>query len=362
MKGLAFTLMALFLMVDISGRTQNPRMHLIEDGTYVFCGHCPCNDSVIRHNVIPRVPNTSFIRYHWSYSGLHTDGADSLLKAMSVRLNAFGIDRNGTIYTEPQFVKGYNQLCDKIVADMLQDNEAPVKILLKQKNYNSQTREFSFSAEFSPYQSDLNGDFMINAVITESKILFTQAFLDSCGKEPQGKYIIQHHNVARKIAYLPIGDPLKTGPWLKTEPVTRNFSMVIDSAWVPDNCEFSVIVYKKEDSVYKSKVQQVLREAITSPLGLDDQKPESTVTMRIHPVPATEIVNAHVTFPEKGTGTITLLDLQGKVMQEPQLFRASRDTYNFEFLITDYPEGQYLLKVDFNGRSYVEKFLHLRKF
>jgi hypothetical protein len=356
MKSSVFQFIAAFLMIVGNSFGQNPRIHIIEDGTFNACGHCPCNDSVIRHNVIPRVPNTVFIRYHWPWSALHSVGCDTLLRNLSVNQTAFNVDRNGVIYVEPEYVKGYSHLCDIIVADLQKEPQAPLKITLKSKNYNSQTREFTFSADFVPYQADMNGTFMVNAVITENKILFEQAFLDSCGKDPQGKYIIRHNDVARKQAYTPFGDQLKAGAWSQTETITRNFTLKLDSSWIPQNCEFTVYVYNMADSMYRSKIQQASREAVTSPLGVENKIP-GLVVITVFPVPAKEEVNAHLSFPANGIATVSISDQNGRIVKDFRPLRVEKDEYNYEFTVKGFAPGIYFIRVTMDGKTFSQRFL-----
>jgi hypothetical protein len=239
---------------------------------------------------------------------------------------------------------------------MKQEPDAPVKMLLKQKAFNEQTRELTFSMDFTPYASDMNGNYMVNAVVTENKILFRQSFHDSCGKSTSGDHVVEHSDVARKMAYTPFAEVLKTGFWSQTETISRNFSIILEENWIPQNCAFTVYIYQKEDSLYRSKIQQALREWVSSPLGTDFIS-RAGMELKMYPVPALDIVNAHFFFTESGMATLTLADHQGRPLKTFEPFRVGQGPYNYEFNISDFQAGLYFLKLSLNNKTVTGKFV-----
>ena len=186
-------LILLMILFSFNGlNAQNPRINLLEDQTFTSCGCCPCLDSIVRTCIIPRVPNSVFVRYHFEWSILHSENCDSLMSKVVANGRKLSINRNGMIITEPVLARDWHLFCDQVVDIMKEDTVAPVKIDLKSKSYNEQTRKLGFTVDFTPYGADLSGTFMVNAVITENNVLAKQTFHDSCGKPSGGFYVILH--------------------------------------------------------------------------------------------------------------------------------------------------------------------------
>lgn len=355
MKALTIFLVLSMYFFITGVQAQNPRINLLEDQTFTSCGSCPCLDSIVRTCIIPRVPNSVFVRYHFSYSKFYSENCDSLMQKLLDNGTKLSVNRNGLVFTEPQFAKHYYQFCDSVVDVLNKDVTAPVKILLKSKAYNEQSRGLAFAVDFTPYQADLSGTFMVNVVITENRLLAQQTFHDSCGKPTEGDFDILHFNVARQMAYYPYADTLVSGQWPQTKTVSRDFSITLDPRWVPSNCEFTVYVYKQEDSLCKSKVQQALRQSVVWPVGVNQlNRPSGDI--KVIPSPASGLVNAHIPFMESGVANISILNQKGQIVEKFPSVRIEPETYNLEFDVSAYSPGLYFLKVDLNGKAINQKF------
>ena len=361
MKKICLFIIGGFLMISGFTFGQNPRFHVIERINSTSCGECPCLDSVIYTCIIPAVPKTVVIQYHTWTSGLYCEECDTVADNVMSDHSEIRTDRDGQYYNY-QFFKNIHQVCDSSINQIARDTVANIKIQLKSKSFEPTSRTVNFSADFTPYLQDISGTFIVNAVITEDKIIMPQQHMDTCGSPPDstGRYPRPHSDVARKMAYTPVGDVLKDGNWPKTQTITRNFSLKLDSTWITANCNLILYVYKQGTKLCNSKMQQALKQSVTWPLGTSPGPSEKNSEIRIFPNPAGYYANAQISLPEQGLARISILDLTGRPVKKITDVRIEKDTYNVEFDLSGLQTGQYVFQVLINGRNYSCQFNHCR--
>lgn len=345
------------LAVSGSVFSQNPKTHVIERLTFTDCGECPCLDSIIYTCMTPALKHSVVLQYHTRFSGLYTPGFDSIDRNLIRDGSDLRTNRDGYIYNYVFFIN-IHQVCDSALKYLQNDTVANVKIQMKSKTWDPLSRTLNFSADLTPYRGDLSGAYMVNAVITENNIIYIQQHHDTCGIPfgHEGRYLVTHHDVCRKMSYEPYGDTLVRGNWPASQTISRNFSLKIDSSWNPSNCNVILYAYKLENELGNSRIQQALKQSVTWPLDIDTRSAPQSVGISIIPNPAANRANAQIRLPEGGIAEISIIDLSGKPILKIAHGLIVKDLYNVEFDLGSISNGQYIFNILLNGKSYSSKF------
>lgn len=326
---------------------QNPRNVLIEDLTSTMCGWCPCMDSMITNYLEPLHPSIICLLYHSSFSAYYSKNTDTLVSHLKFPFSpTVRIDRDGSY-------AGYQGIVDSVNNRYLTAPEANVRIQMVGKTYDPINRNTDFSVDFTPTTPGMNGVFMVNALLIEDQIVGYQQHEPCC----PGGMEYPHNDVVRKMAYYPIADTLKTGLWSAQETISRNFTLTVDSGWVAGNCELVVYVYQEADSLFKSEIQQAIRQSLTGNIGIEPTLEKRAGISRIYPNPAQDIVNIHVRVEERGIAAFSLLDLSGKEIRKKNTLRVDPGIYNVELTVHDLPSGEYLFHMLLNNKVFVQTIL-----
>ena len=357
MKPIRLLLLSALLAATYGLSAQNPRLHVIERINSTGCGECPCLDSIIYKCIIPAFPNTVVLQYHSFASMLRSKDFYVLYDSLFSDRSDIRTDRDGRFYGW-SFFKNIHQVCDTAVKYLPDNPDGEVVINLISKVYDPVTRTLNFSAKFTPYLTDLSGNFMVNAVITENNIIKMQEHMDTCGTPPDsiGWYPSSHMDVSRKMAFVPFGNLLAYGNWLKTQTFIQNFSFTLDTSWIASHCNIILYVYKQEDRLYNSAILQAVKESVSWPLGINERTEIQTGEIKIIPNPAGNYANAHISLPESGIARIAVVDLSGRVVKKITDVRIERDSYNVEFDLGSVSSGQYVFQVLLNGKTWSQKF------
>ena len=362
MKTITLLFLAGFLAFSISLHAQNPKVHVLERITFTACGECPCLDSTIYTCIVPSLKNAVVFQYHTEMSALYSPDFDSLSNNINRDGSELRTNRDGRYYNY-SFFKNIHQVCDSSVKYLQNDTVANVKIVLKSKSFDPVTRIVSVSADFTPYLADITGTFMVNAAITEDKIICEQSHQDTCGTPfgKGGRYKVPHNDVGRKLAFIPYGDILINGNWLKTQTLNRTFSLKLDSNLIASNCNIIVYVYKKADSICKSVMQQALKQSVAWPLGTETRYELRQGEIKIIPNPASNLASAHIKLPETGNASFSIYDLNGRLVKKIASARIENESYNIIMDLGAVSNGQYFFHVSVNGNTYTQKFTVVKR-
>ena len=345
----------LLLTISIRGIiAQNPRTHVVERTTATACGSCPCFDSIISDCILPGTPHSIAIFYHTWISAFYNKDLQPVLDSIQADHSDLRTDRDGKFYQSFDLTH-LDTICDSAKNHMNADTTGDVRIVIESKGYDWAGRTLTVNANFYPDKTSLTGTFMVNAIITEDRLVALQSHEPQCGTE--GKYPVPHNDVARMMAYYPYGDSLTNGTWPQTQTLTRNFSITLDTAWVPVNCNLIVFVYKQGPQFMQSKFQQVVKQSVTWPLGIAEGSAIPDGKIVLIPNPAENRVNAHMSIPETGLADITLLDMAGKLVKRINRVYVDRNIYNAQFDVSDLSPGQYIFSVQVNNCTYSGKLL-----
>jgi hypothetical protein len=326
-------LMTAFL--SLPGQAQNPRNVWIDDVTSTNCGHCPCMDSILMQHVLVQHPKTSIIQIHGPLSNYETPSLTHIVDSLNFQMpGTILINRQNLYATQEETVDSVNFVYNT-------SPEAPVKLEILTKSFNSSTRELSVSIRATSLVSNPDGLFRINLMVTEGNLIGWQQHFPEC---PGGDNY-NHQNVLRAIAAGFTGDTLITGPWATQQSVTWNKSLTLDTAWIPLNCTFLVYVDKKMGPLHKSPIQQSIHQNVEAPLGVIPGTDRPAGIVSVFPNPVHGIANVHILIKEPGLTTISLQTINGKKVRERLFPAIGPGSYNLEFDTAELPAGIYILTV-----------------
>jgi len=341
MKKLLITIclvLAAFAMVS----AQNPRNVLIYNITDTDCGPCSCMDSLYRNVVLPAHPQTIVVAFHsvMMNSYFNKYQGDSVFKTFHAMYEPSGFI-DGLGYDTPHFY-----IADSVTSRYAASPEAPVKIEVTSKTWNPGTRKVDLAFKATNLTADMAGSFWFNVVVTESNIKHLHRTYTGCSTpDMQGlPFRNNYFNnwVTRKMEYWSKGDSLIGPGWNSQQSVTRNCSIWLDTGWVPENCDLVVMIYKKADSLYKSPVQQAIRQSVTGGAGVPVVSPETEGIVKICPNPAKGLTNIHVAVAKPGDCTLQIFDMDGRMVENLIDHHVDIGIYNVEFNTDNYAPGSYV--------------------
>lgn len=84
----------------------------------------------------------------------------------------------------------------------------------------------------------------------------------------------------------------------------------------------------------------------------------NTLEALVFPNPSNGLFNLNIFHPKNGTADMSVSDLNGRIVFSKQI-QVSVNTTQFNFSLSDYPKGIYILKVTLNGLSLSKKLIRL---
>ncbi len=350
----------LFLLLIPGGFlwSQNPRNTLIERSSSTWCDECICIDSLMQHCVQPVHQNAIVLIYHTNFSALKCSMCDTLVCRVFKDHSEIRTNRDGQKYMEYTW-GDYHRYCDSVNATIERQTDAPLRIVVESKSYNPQFKEVEVSVRMQPYLESLTGTFMINAVLIENNILVDQSMDSNCYNY-SGRRPCYHHDVVRDMANQ-FGQKIKENSWPVGEEVTQTFSFTIESNYDPQNCFVVVYVYRQEESLVNSSVQQAVIQSVTGPLGDREGGSQQLEIMNLFPNPALDKTTVNIRVLEKGYGTLTLVDIYGKVVRTIGSTIWMPGIYSLTVNTSSLPSGTYFLRASFEGKTYQKALTIIRE-
>lgn len=359
MKLKLYTLLGLLLLAA-NATGQNPKNTLIERTSSTWCDECICIDSLMQFCVQPAYPNAILLIYHVNFSepALKCAYCDSIGRLVLSDNSEIRTNRDGQVYKGLD-VKDLHWYCDSVKANIKRQPEAPVQLSFVSKTYNAQTREVSVTVKASPYQTSLSGTFLINAVLTENKIVTLQS-MDSACSSSSGRHSCYHNDVVRMTAYV-TGDIIKDGNWSAGEEISRTFTFTLMNSYNPSNCFVNVYVYKQAASLVNAEVQQAVVQSVTGPLGDREGGITQVEMMKVFPNPAAGKSSLNMRVIEQTGVTLSIIDMQGRerILVPARIFTPG--IYTIPIETEGVPSGQYILKARTSSRSYQKPFTILNR-
>jgi len=344
MQARLYLVATVFLLFSLCGTAQNPRNLLIEDVTSTNCGHCPCMDTILQQVILKKHPGTVVVAIHGPMSTYNNNDFAPLID--SLRFESDGsaqVNRMGEAL-------GPEIIADSVDARYSRMEESPVKMEIVSKNFDENTRLFTMVVKLTALQAGMNGVYRINSAILESNLISYQEHFPEC---PGGNQY-NHRFVLRGLKFIPVGDVLVNGDWPQQSAITRTFIMDIDEDWVAANCDMIVFLDKMNGALNHSEIQQVIKQGVTRPVGIDQHTTEMKI-LKLVPNPAHDRINVHFQLSGAGLIKVVLFDQNGKEVKKITERKLAAGIYNLEADLAGIAAGQYILRIEQNQQITTEK-------
>jgi hypothetical protein len=353
----SFFTFCLLIVCTFMLQAQNPRNVLIYNLTDTDCGPCSCMDSMYARVVMPAWPRTIVVALHSTMfnSYFNKYQGDSVFKTFHAQYEPSGFI-DGLGYDTQHFY-----IADSVAHRYAQSPEAPVKIEVESKSWDPVSRKVNLAFKATNLVADMQGPFWYNVIITESNIKHQHRTYTGCSTpDMQGLPFRENYfnnNVVRKMEYWSQGDSLIGPAWQSQQSVTRSCGVSIDTAWIAENCDIVVTIYKKADSLYKANIQQAMRQSLTGGVGISETKPSADAIMQVYPNPSKGITNVHFSVASAGKCTLEIYDRSGKVVETLINHPVKCGVYNAELDTRSFPAGVYLCILKTTAGQSVQKLV-----
>ncbi len=314
-------------------------------------------DSIFRHAVLDTLPNTIIVSFHGGNSDtsfLFYQGDSIYTKFPSHITNAYpdGIGEGfcyDTIYG----------IVDSLYKDF---PETPVNIEISDKTWNPTTGIVDLSIDFRNDGPELVGPFWFNVIVTEDNITHMHQTQNGCSKaNPPGPpyYDILYKNswATRKMVFWSEGKSLIETLWPNQQTINQSVSFKLDTAWVPQNCNLVVNVYKKADSIYKSRVMQAIQLPVIGWTDISENIATDDEIILIYPNPVDKFANIHISLTNRGLCNLSIFDLNGNRVRTLLNESKSPGFYNIEMQANTLPKGTYVVVMKTNTVTTSEKIV-----
>jgi len=245
------------------------------------------------------------------------------------------------------------ELLDTLERRYIESPETPVVIEIDSKTWEPVNRMVNLTLTMNNdgYGGDLQGTYWYNVMITEDNLIEPHNTWPHCstpdsyyGQPKDSQYV--NDWVARKLIYWSEGRYLVGPTWPNQQEITISDTFSISHAWVPENCNIIVNVYKKADSLYQSPVMQAIKENVISWSGLSDGIIKENELIKIFPNPATDITNIHFSLLKDGTCSLNIYDFKGQNIKNLFNGNIRRGLYNVELQTNEIPGGTYIIVLE----------------
>lgn len=336
-----------------------PRRVLVEFVTGTWCGNCPCSDSIIANYILVQHPQTVVLSYHGPANG--SDPMSFFRGNEIIGITGYpGFP--GAIFDrqsgEPMHYNlNWQDTCN---IRYVRSPDSPLSISFISKNYDTVQRFLSATVNLSALQT-LSGNYRINFVITEDKIVYPQSFYPVCGIEGIHNNFI-HNWVVREITNLARGDSLNSGIWSPNQILTRTFTTTLRNEWAAKNCKIVVFVYKDNGTIISSEVIQSKSQQVTEPIGIivDPAIPEAYSLSQNFPNPFNPVTNIHFSIPQKGNVSLKIYNSIGNLISTIIDGFIWPGFYNAEIDAALWSSGVYFYTLKTNDFSQTKKMILIK--
>ena len=314
-------------------------------------------DSIFRNIVLPNYPGTIILGYNTTsgmvppFNVYQGDSVFGLYPQVGDR-SAFP---NGL---------GYSLDYPDIANDVgdLYNLQTPVTIEINSKTWDPGARMVDLSFTVINDGPELPGSYWYNVVLTEDSILQPRAVLTGCGTaNPPGppyydNYYLNHW-ITRKLVFWSQGTTLIETSWPAEHSVAKSCTFSLDSGWIPENCNVTVHVYKKADSLYKSPTMQARQEPIIGWTDIPERKTREDGIIGIYPNPAKNLANIHISIVDKGICSLNVFDLKGQKIKSLLNGNRNPGLYNVEIPTNTMSSGTYLVVLETSTGKTAQKLV-----
>lgn len=345
----------LIMMVTIFSQAQNPRNVVIYDLTSTDCGSCSCMDSMLTNFILPQYPRTIVIALHGPGSHYRTYHGSGIYDYFRSEHEPSGfMDGNG-------YDISYDKLKDSVSSRYSTHSQAGVSIQISSKTWDAVARKVNFTMTLTNLGNSLPGSYYFNVFVTENNLKEQHRIFEGCSTpdDPSGlpfrrNYI--NHWVIRDVVYDVAGDSLIGPNWPSGQALVKSCSFIIDTSWIPENCNFNIVAYRN-DSLYKANVQQALIQSVTHPLEINETSPAQDAILKIFPNPAPGQAAVHISISKEGFYHLVIEDINGREVDNLLSGSMKPGLYNVEMDAGLYHAGLYFVVLSGPAGSVKAKFI-----
>lgn len=321
---LILSLMFAFAIISPNDTNSQSNNVVLEYCTGTWCQWCPCGHSNV-HDILVNYPNTVVLAYHGAGSDpwqTYTSGIRSLFGFSSYPSGVVG--RKTGIIT-------YSAWNNEVVLQTLLIQPG-VNIVVSSKSYDAGTRTLTATIKVTA-NTNLNGEFYINYVLTENNLVYPQTGNSSC--TGGSSYI--HNHAVKSMMNGDLGELIHSGAWNTGEEVIRNVSYVLPNSpqvSVPENCDINIFVYKQGASISSSSnVQQSLRTPVVGTTGVQNTSAlvNGYELSQNYPNPFNPSTNFTFSVPKEGQTSLKFYDVLGNEVATYIDGVIKAGTYSVEF-------------------------------
>jgi len=336
--------------------TNNGRNLLIEYCTGTWCQWCPCAKVRIMQ-FLTYYPNTIVLAYHGGstadpYQNFNGNNIITLFG-----MNAYPTGTLDRLYN-PNGYCGYSSFVETSFMRYLNSPVSPVKIEIITQNYNASTHILNVTLKATAL-SNLTGQYLVNYVITEDNLVYTQQENTYC---PGGASYV-HHWVVRNMINNALGDSLNSGgTWNNNVSFTKSFSTTLNTGWVDANCRLKMFVYKNASPLYNAEVQSALETSIAGTTGIVNPPVEALKfeLLQNYPNPFNPVTNIKFTVPKDGHASLNIFDITGKLVATYLNDYVTKGVYNAEIDGTNLSSGVYFYTLKTDGFTDTKKMVLIK--
>lgn len=333
--------------------TSSPRNMLLEYCTGTWCSWCPCAKEQALA-LLSQYSNTVVLAYH----------GDINSNDPFRNFNGYTILGYLSLFAFPNAVIDRTQNIQWSYITAVGDSRnnsnpaAPVNIEIKSKNYNTSTRALTVLLDATSLVT-LFGRYRISYVITEDNLIYPQAGGVCTGGE---NYV--HYWVVRNMVNDALGENLNNNNiWNAGQTFSKSFSTIIDSNWIPINCNLQVFAFRDTIPGDISEIQQCIKTPVLS-TGINNNKKVLPINCELYqnyPNPFNPKTNIKFAVSKNGNVELKVFDITGK--QALAVFNGYMKPgyYNAEIDGTNLSSGVYFYRLRFEDIVYDTKKMILIK-
>lgn len=326
MKRICFLLLVFSIISD--SLSAYPRKVLLEFGTSCDCYVCPNAHSVIENQILPLYPQTVVMAIHGNKLIPYPDDPFVNFNGSEIRnlldpsfpLPGIWIDRSTFYYQSYQSAK------DSVIYRYSNNGTTPVRIQVISKNYTPSTRQLALSVSVNSEQT-IQGRYYLVFSIIENNIIYRQ-------EGASQNYV--HKWVVRDIVSGAAGDLLVNGTWQSGTTYTKNLSAALDTGWVPNNCMYTLYVYKScypDSMLNHAEVFQAETGTVTGSIGINGNT-QTAVKYYLgqnYPNPFNPVTRIKFAVQKRGPVSLKVYDIAGKQVEVLCSGTLNAGEYNAEF-------------------------------
>jgi len=323
-----------------------PRKVVLEFVTGTWCQWCPCGDATAE-TILLTYPQTIVIAYHGASSdpwqNFHGNAIRSLLGFAAYPTAT--IDRtNHPGNNNPYPYVDYTQWSGRVASRYSSSANTVINVVIASKNYNPATRQLTGTVNSTAIQN-LTGQYKVHFLLTENNVVYPQTGNGTC----PGSSTYIHKWIVRDVINDAPGENLNTGGvWNQNQMISKSFTCTVDNAWIPDNCDFTAIIYKDSTgALYFSNIQQGIQDSIPIPVGISNGS-EIAKTYSLsqnYPNPFNPVTNVKFTIPKDGNASLKIYDMLGTEIATYLDGFVKAGTYNAEIDGSNWSSGVYFYKL-----------------